>query len=410
MNFSRQLDQLYRDYAPRLFGALVAHLHHWDVAEDAMAEAFAKATALWPAQGWPDNPQAWLYRVAVHAAYDRQKQLQTQNKYCYALDAVLSDVDNDSQLLAPDQRLTMFFLCAHPSLSLDTQAMLMLRYCALLPTDAVARAFLMDEQTVSKRLQRAKAKLQDAGIEYEVPDNTQWAQRLSPVLAAIEVLYDQSYADISGGVEKESLARDAMQLGQTLMELLPAEPEVMALVSIMWFCESRRHTRLDNDGAMIPLDQQDTAQWNMHYISRGAELLARAVAMQKPGALQIRASIHAAHAQRKQFGSTPWPQIIGLYETLSAIDDSALVQINLAMAYAQSNQNERAQQLLGKLNATELKYLPAYHLAAADIHARRENYADASVLVQHALTFTHGEAERRYLQKQLASWRAKLKA
>jgi RNA polymerase sigma-70 factor, ECF subfamily len=405
MGFNDELAQIYQDYAPRLLGALVSHLHQWDVAEEAMAEAFAKAAEQWVKDGVPEHPKAWLYRVAVHTVYDKQKHRQIQDKYLYEVSAAMLDTDNDSALLAPDQRLHMFFLCAHPSLSVDTQAVLILRYCALLPTEKIARAFLVDQDALSKRLQRAKNKLQESGIDYDLPDTSVWPERLQSVLAALEVLYDQSYADLLGGAEIEALARDAIQLTQCLVGLLPNEPEVKALLSLMLFSESRRPARVDSEGCMIPLDQQDTRLWNMDLIAQAAKQLKHSVTIKQPGPLQIRAAIHAAHAHKKETGMTVWKDIIHLYQSLLQFDNSALVHINLAMAYAQDHQTDQAWKIINALDANELKYLPAYHLAIADLYARDRQLAKAMDVIQHAITMTVGAAEGNYLRRRLEDWK-----
>jgi RNA polymerase sigma-70 factor, ECF subfamily len=404
MNFNQNFSQLYQDYAPRLLGALVSHLHQLDAAEDAMADAFMKANMHWQKQGWPNNPKAWLYRVAVHAAYDRKRQSHVQNTDMLDIDSIVFDMDSDSDLLAPDQRLQIFFLCAHPSLSVDTQALLMLRYCALLPTDVIAKAFLLDADSLSKRLQRAKHKLQNSGIAFEMPDKRLWPERLNAVLAALEVLYDQSYADVAGGTAAESLARDAIQLATSLIQLLPNEPEAKALLSIMLFCESRRAARIDANGCMIALSDQDTNKWSMEHIAHAAHYLQQSTATGKPGAMQIRAAIHAAHARKKNLCYIPWDDIISLYQALQHFDGGALVTINLATAYAQTGNTAIAWKLLCELDQSELKFLPAYHLAIADLQWRREQRHDAIASMQHALTITFGQAERCYLQQRLQNW------
>jgi RNA polymerase sigma-70 factor, ECF subfamily len=412
MNFNQNFSQLYQDYAPRLLGALVSHLHQLDAAEDAMADAFMKANMHWQKQGWPNNPKAWLYRVALHAAYDRQKQSHVRNTNALDIDNISFDnnSDGDSDLLAPDQRLQMFFLCAHPSLSVDTQALLMLRYCALLSTDVIAKAFLLDADSLSKRLQRAKHKLQNSGIAFEMPDKSLWPERLNAVLAALEVLYDQSYADVAGGTAAESLARDAIQLATSLTQLLANEPEAKALLSIMLFCESRRAARIDANGCMIVLSDQDTDKWSMQHITHAAHYLQQSTAIGTPGPMQIRAAIHAAHARKKTLGYTPWNDIILLYQALQHFDDGALVTINLATAYAHAGNIATAWKLLCELDQSELKFLPAYHLAIADLQWRREQHHDAIASMQHALTITFGQAERCYLQERLQSWQMQFKA
>ena len=404
MTFRERIDQLHRQSAARVLGLLVARFRQFDRAEDALAEAFEQAVRVWPEQGWPNQPEAWLYQVAVRAELDRQKHRAVHQRLAPILQRD-DAVEHDESIIEPDQRLAMFFLCAHPSLSVDTQALLILRYCALVPTANIAQAFVLDVETTTRRLHRAKTKLELAGVSFAAPDRVDWAYRLPPVLAALEVLFDQSYADLGGGREAESLARDAMQLTLTLIELMPDEPEVLGLASLMCFCESRRPARLDDSGHMVSLDEQDTTRWHTSLIRRGAQYLKRASTFGKPGPYQWRAAIHAAHARRLELGETPWADIVQGYRMLAVLDDSPMVQINLALAEARINQHEQAWLRFQAIDGKPLRHFRPYVLAEAELLWGRGERAIACERLAHAAVLPGGRAETAFINAKLAHWR-----
>lgn len=319
-----ELEALWKSHAPRLLAALVQRFKQLQLAEDALACAFEQALR-WPLSGQPSDPVAWLYQSAVHAAIDqlRREQRFRQGEPEASFEPI------------PDERLAMFFLCAHPALSTDAQAMLMLRFCAGVPLPQIARWFDQSESAVQRRLHRAKRKLEQSGARFELPERTQWPERLPPVLSALEIMYDQSYSNVAGGIEQDGFAREAEQLALQLASQIP-EPEVLGLAALIVLAESRRGARIDADGAMIPLDQQDPQRWDSLRIATAAKLLRTAARFVQPGRYQLRALISAQHARRKQLGQTPWVEICQLYQRLVAIDldETPALWINQALALA----------------------------------------------------------------------------
>lgn len=404
MDDRSRLDRLYRDCAPRLLGMLVARCQAFDRAEDALADAFAAAHRTWPEQGWPEQPEAWLFRVAVHADRDRRKHAAIAARSADWVAEALVVPGDEAGAIAPDQRLAMFFLCAHPSLGTDTQALLMLRYCALVPTADIARAFLMDADTTTRRLHRAKAKLEQAGVSFDTPDRADWPNRLPPVLAALEVLYDQSWADIGGGREAEALARDALHLAGTLVTLMPDEPEVLGLAALLHFCESRRAARINPEGRMVPLDDQDTSLWSPALIAIGADLLYRASKLRRPGPWQWRAAIHAAHARRKVLGHTPWPEVLQAYRCLESLDDGPMLQINLALAEARAGNLGAARERFARIDRAPLQHHRGFLLAEAELAWMQGDAGRALAALAHAEVLPGGSAETAFIADKRTAW------
>jgi len=405
--FRDRLDRLYRDSAPRLLGLLVARCRDFDRAEEALAESFTAAQTTWPDHGWPDNAEAWLFRTAVHVDLDRRKHGVVHTRLeSFVADAMYAE-DSESRELPPDQRLAMFFLCAHPSISTDTQALLILRYCALVPTADIAAAFLLDVDTTTRRLHRAKSKLESTGVSFDTPDRADWPTRLPPVLAALEVLYDQSWSDIGGGHDTVALARDALHLVVALIDLMPDEPEVLGLASLLCFCESRRSARLDAQGQWVPLDEQDCALWSMDLIRRGADYLHRATRCRRPGPYQWRAMIHAAHARRRELGYTPWPQIVAAYRSLAALGDDPMVQMNLALAEAHAGDLASGWSRFEAIDPAPLRHFAPFLLAEAELLWLRGEHERACAALRHTLVLPGGQAELAYLRRKLDRWQSR---
>ncbi|AVP99118.1 hypothetical protein C7S18_18940 [Ahniella affigens] len=397
---------LYEQSAAKLIAQLIARLHHFERAEDALAESFAKAAALWPVDGWPAQPEAWLLRTALNHDLDQIKHQRVTERFANALVEHERAHRNDDAISGKSDRLALFFLCAHPSLSPDTQAMLMLRYCALVPPAGIARAFQLDTDTLTRRLSRAKHKLEHAGVSFQLPDQACWPDRLPVVLAALEVLYDQSYADLAGGKEIEALARDAFQLTHQLLNLIPDAAELWGFAAMLCFAESRRPARLDDDGTMIPLSEQDPKRWNQALIRRGARYLLRAAKMKQPGPYQWRASISAAYARRLELGYTPWRDVLHGYEALAALSDTPMLQINLALAEAATGQLQQAWDRLEQLDKSLVDHNQAYCLARAELLHLRGAFEDAKALLQRAKMQSRGAAERRFIEKKYRAWHA----
>ncbi len=385
---------LWRSHAASLLAALAQRLRNLDLAEEALQHAFEKAARHWPATGWPGDAAGWLYRTAWNFALDQRK-----HAAHVAAHAALAAVDVDP---APSvqERLATFFLCAHPALSVDTQAMLMLRFAAGLSMADIARWFYSDEQTVSKRLQRAKHKIEATCIEFQLPEVDTWAERLPPVLSAIEVLYDRSYADVAGSEAIAAYGRDAEQLALTMAELLPDQPSALGLASLIVFAESRRSARLDSQGSLVPLDRQDPQSWDGVRIHVAAALLARGAATQANDPFVVRAAISAAHAERRISGRTPWRKIAALYELLFATTAHAPARWHQLLALAHAGQAVEALEKWNALRDTASD--AAYHLIAADIHHSNGHTAERRAHLSAALRYPLGSAERQWVAGQLA--------
>ncbi len=396
---NKAISQLWKTQAPRLLAALVQRWKDINLAEDGLAEAFAQALE-W-GENAPKDQTAWLYCVANNAVIDT---LRTQNKFKQnkILLHQLVITEHEENLVDPDARLAMFFLCAHPALSADSQAMMMLRYCAGIDTADIAMWFGMEHEAVTRRLHRSKTKIQQTNIKIELPAKDELSERLSPLLSTLEILYDQSYSNIGGGAEQNAFAQDAEQLVLSLLEQMPDQAEVYGLAAMILFAESRRPARLSNQGAMIPLDQQDASKWDQRKIALGAHLILSATRIAKPGPYQIRAQIFAQHALRAELGHTPWQAILALYDALLCFDNNPQVQINRAIVTGHLQGSEAGMKILHKLQASA--HQPAYYLAMASLQAKSESWSNALTNLQLARNSIVGGAELLYLDQLKNEW------
>lgn len=379
--------------------ALVSRLRNIDLAEDCLAEAAARAQTAWSA-GAPADPSGWLYVTALRAGVDRlRRATRFREEDVAALDIEAATESPET----PDDRLSLYFLCAHPALSVEAQTALMLRLVAGLPVAEIARAFLADAPTILQRITRAKAKIAGAGLTFDAPPKAQWAERLPPLLSTLSILYDQSYVDIGGGVEPEALAREAVQLAEAVAALTD-HPEAHGLAATFRFCESRRPARIDAAGAMIPLDEQDVALWRRDEIDAGAEHLRRAARRRAPGPFQVMALIHAAHARRIAGVPTPTAEIVHLYGALFRLEPSPVVALNAALAVAASGAVEVGLYAVERLAADRaVADWQPYHAAYADLLRRAGRTGEARTAYARAIALAKGRAERLYLEKRLES-------
>ncbi|HEY8369073.1 MAG TPA: RNA polymerase sigma factor [Thermodesulfobacteriota bacterium] len=391
------LGDLHRREYGRILATLIRTVRDFDLAEDALQEAFEAALARWPTQGPPQNPVAWLLSTARHKAIDQLRhRAMAESKHAEI--AALSEREEDAPV--PLDSLRLIFTCCHPALSLEAQVALTLRTVCGLSTEEIARAFLVPVPTLAQRIVRAKAKIKNARIPYEVPGDDELAARLEAVLAVVYLVFNEGYSATFGAdLVRAELCAEAIRLGRLLVELLPAEREPKGLLALMLLHDARRDARTDDEGAIVLLEDQDRSRWDRAKIAEGAALVERALAGWPPGKYAIQAAIAALHCEAKSAAETDWPQIAALYGLLASLYPSPVVELNRAVAVAMADGLERGLALLDTI------HLPGYHLlpaARADLLRRLGRRAEAASAYREALALVTNDAERRFLEKRLA--------
>jgi RNA polymerase sigma-70 factor (ECF subfamily) len=406
------LETLYREERPRALATLIRLLGNFDLAEDALQEAFAVALQQWPGAGVPASPRAWLISTARHKAIDRlrrDKSLAAKQ----AEIAYLSETTVPTPSLAeepfPDDLMRLIFTCCHPALALEAQVALTLKTVCGLSVDEIARAFLVSPATMAQRLVRAKGKIRAARIPYAVPASDRLAERLDGVLRVVYLVFNEGYAATAGdAVVRHELCGEAIRLGRLLREMLPDTSEVAALLALMLLHDSRRSARVDASGDIVTLEEQDRSLWDRAQITEGQALAEEALRRGGAGFYALQAAIAALHAQAARAQHTDWPQIAALYALLLRLHPSPVVALNHAAAVAMGERLERGLRLIEQLEAKG--ELPAYHLlpaAKADILRRLERHAEAEAAYERALQLVTHDAERRYLERRLREVRSR---
>jgi RNA polymerase sigma-70 factor (ECF subfamily) len=395
------VDRLFRRESGRAIAALIRAVGSFDLAEDAVQEAFTVAIERWPRDGVPDNPGAWIVTTARNRAIDRIRREQVGRAKIEAASrlAELEIVTDVSEF--PDERLRLIFTCCHPALALESRVALTLRTVGGLSTKEIARAFLAPEATVAQRLVRAKRKIRDAGIPYRVPPKELLGERLEGVLAVLYLVFNEGYSSTSDReIVRTDLCDEAIWLMRTVDRLLPDQPEVAGLLALMLLHHSRRNTRTDDDGGLVLLEDQDRARWDHDMIDEGVGVLDRAIASRSPGAYQLQAAIAALHARAPRPDDTDWPQIASLYGALAEIEPSPVVELNRAVAVAMADGPRAGLALVEPLEAA-LDHYHLFHAARGDLLRRLERADDAASAYRRALGLTENPAERAFLQGRL---------
>jgi len=378
----------------------------WDLAEECAQEAFTQALERWPRDGVPRRPGAWLTTTARNRAIDRLRRASVGAAKLREV-ALMTELERQDEPPGDDSgvsddRLRLIFTCCHPALAFESQVVLTLRTLAGLTTAEIARAFLVPEQTMSKRLVRAKAKIRNAAIPYRVPPAHLLPERTNAVLGVIYLLFNEGYAASAGAdLVRQGLSVEAIRLGRVLAQLMPDEPEVLALLALMLLHDARRATRLDEAGELVTLEDQDRSRWDQAQIAEGTALLETALRRRRPGPYQIQAAIAACHATAATAAETDWPQIAGLYAQLVRLVPSAVVRLNQAVAVSMVEGPAAGLSLLEGL----AQDLPGYHLLPAiraDLLRRLDRRAEAAAAYREALELAGTDGERSFLTRRLA--------
>jgi RNA polymerase sigma-70 factor, ECF subfamily len=402
----------------RLVAALIRRTGNWDLAEECAQQAFEQAARRWPISGVPDKPGAWLTTVAGNAAIDRIRRAKRGNELLEQIGRDPTEEAAMQDLLAPepeieDDRLRLIFTCCHPALVLEARVALTLRAVAGLTTAEIAKAFLVPEPTMGKRITRAKAKIAAAGIPYRVPPAERLPERLSGVLAVLYLLFNEGYLSSSGDeLVRRDLTAEAIRLTRVLIELMPDEPEIRGLLALMLFNDSRKFARTDTSGDLVTLEDQDRSLWDHLQIAEATAALEQALALREsrpglPGTYVLQAAIAACHATAATAGQTDWGQIESLYRLLLEYNDTPVIRLNQAVATAFAGNTDAALEALDELDdALESHYL--LYATRADLlrreieHGRPGSFGSAQAAYARALELVPSERERRYLKRRLA--------
>jgi RNA polymerase sigma-70 factor (ECF subfamily) len=386
-----RLERLFRQESGRAVATLIRLLGDFDLAEEAVQDAWLVALERWPAEGIPRNPGAWITTTARNRAIDRIRRARVLETKLAELEALTTEEGE-----VPDDRLRLMFTCCHPALAAEARVALTLRTLGGLSVPEVARAFLVAEPAMAKRLVRAKRKIADAGIAYRVPEDEELPHRLPSVLAAVYLIFNEGYAATAGdALVRRELCDEAIRLGRLLVELMPGRGEPRGLLALMLLHHARRDARVDAEGRLVLLADQDRALWNREQLSAGRAVLDRALALRGRGPYVLQAAIASLHAADRH----DWPQIAALYGELSRITGSAVVELNRAVAVAEAEGPEAGLAIADGLDLGDYRYL---HSTRAELLRRLGRAEEAGDAYRRALELAGDDAERRFLERRLA--------
>jgi RNA polymerase sigma-70 factor (ECF subfamily) len=413
------VDRVFREEQGRAVATLIRVLGDFDLAEEAVQDAFISALETWPQRGVPDNPGAWITTTARNRAIDRLRRRKrlTEKTETLARDATIeadlhamdTGPPEDAMPIA-DDRLRLIFTCCHPALAMDARVALTLRTLGGLTTPEIARAFLVPEPTLAQRLVRAKRKIRDAGIPYRVPPAELLPERLDGVLHVLYLVFNEGYAASSGdSLVRRELSAEAIRLGRVVAALLPEEPEALGLLALMLLHDARREARTGAGGELVLLEDQDRSRWDAGRISEGQSLIEQALAMGRPGPYQVQAAIASIHDDSARPSDTDWSEIASLYGSLMRMNPSPVVELNLAAAVAMRDGPATGLAMMDGISASgALDGYSYLHAARADLLRRLERWSEASRAYRRALELTANGPERDFLVKRLEDVQARL--
>src|SRR5689334_17182347 len=401
------LEKVFREEYGRIIATLIRISGSFDLAEEALQDAFTSATSKWEREGTPNNPGAWLTTVAHHKIVDAIRRDKTRNEkqeeVAFESARLQPYAEMELHEQYPDDRLRLIFTCCHPSLGREAQVALTLRTLGGLTTTEIAPAFLVPEATLAQLLVRAKQKIRLAGIPYEVPALEVIGERLAAVRAVVYLIFNEGYAASAGrSLIRNDLCAEAIRLGRVLCELLPNEPENMGLLALMLLQDSRREARVNDEGELVTLAEQDRSRWDAAEIAEGTHMVQAALSLRRVGSYQLQAAIAAVHAEAKHADETDWRQIVALYRELLRLTSSPVVALNHAAAVAMSEGPEQGLRLLEAVGAGEaLQNYYLFHASRADLLRRLNRLDEAAAAYTTALSLTTNLVEQNYMRRRL---------